>query len=67
MADKLELNAQTGETIERDYTADEQTQREKDLAKYAAIDKAIADRAKLKEATLAKLGLTADEIAALLS
>jgi hypothetical protein len=67
MADKLELNAQTGETIERDYTADELTQREKDLAKYAAIDKAIAKRAKLKEATLAKLGLTADEITALFS
>lgn len=67
MADKLELNAQTGETIERDYTADELIQREKDLAKYAAIDKAIAERAKLREATIAKLGLTADEVAALLA
>ena len=32
-----------------------------------AAAKISADRAKLKEATLAKLGLTADEVAALLS
>ena len=35
-----------------------------DGAQQAQID---ADRAKLKAATLAKLGLTADEVAALLS
>ena len=33
----------------------------------AEQDKIIADRQALKEATIAKLGLTADEVAALLS
>jgi hypothetical protein len=33
----------------------------------AKQDKIIADRQALKEATMAKLGLTADEVAALLS
>ena len=57
--------------IERDMT-------EEELAIYKASSKAIqqdqkiatqelADRQALKEATLAKLGLTADEVAALLS
>jgi hypothetical protein len=67
MADKLEVNAQTGKTVERDYTADEQTQRAKDEAKYIEIAQAEATRKALKAATIAKLGLTADEVAALLS
>tara|TARA_R110000868_G_scaffold80427_5_gene228577 strand:+ start:814 stop:1014 length:201 start_codon:yes stop_codon:yes gene_type:complete len=57
--------------IEREMTAEE-------LATYETSTKAIkqdqkivanelADRQALKEATLAKLGLTADEVAALLS
>lgn len=57
--------------IERDMT-------EEELAIYKASSKAIeqdqkivaneiAERQALKEATLAKLGLTADEVAALLS
>lgn len=57
-----------GETvIDRDMNNDE-------LAAYKAMQdsvkaqaKADADRQALKEATLAKLGLTADEVAALLS
>lgn len=48
-------------------TAEEIVQRDKDLAESKKLAKATADRAKLKEATLAKLGLTADEVAALLS
>lgn len=67
MADKLELNAQTGETIERDYTEAEAEQRAKDLAKHAVLAQAEQDQKALKAATLAKLGLTADEVAALLS
>lgn len=67
MADKLELDAQTGEVILRDYTEAEAEQRTKDLAKHAAQAQADADRQALKTATLAKLGLTADEVAALLS
>lgn len=38
-----------------------------DKAEIVAREKALADRAKLKADTIAKLGLTADEVAALLS
>ena len=57
---------QIGDEV-REMTADEIAQREKDIAEFVALEKAQADRAKLKVATLAKLGLTADEVAALLS
>ena len=67
MADKLELDAQTGIAIERDYTEAETEQRAKDLAKHAALAKADKARAKAKADVIAKLGLTADEVAALLS
>jgi hypothetical protein len=62
-----EHDANTSETVVRDMTKTE-------LAQYTADQKAIAElsnldltRAKLKAETLAKLGLTADEVAALLS
>ncbi len=42
-------------------------QLEADKAEAKAQAKAETDKAKLKQATLAKLGLTADEVAALLS
>jgi hypothetical protein len=67
MADVYELDAQTGAIIERDYTETEAEQRTKDLAKYAALAKAEQERAKAKAEVIAKLGLTADEVAALLS
>ena len=51
----------------RDMTDDEIAQREKDLAEFAAQAQAAADRQALKTATVAKLGLSADEVAALLS
>jgi hypothetical protein len=51
----------------RDMTPDEIVQRDKDVAECAAEEKARAEKAKLKADTLAKLGLTADEVAALLS
>ena len=38
-----------------------------DQAEISAREKAAADKAKLKADTIAKLGLTADEVAALLS
>lgn len=63
-------NAITGETITRDFTADELAQYEKDKAQAAidAADKAAAIVIKqaARQAVLDKLGLTADEIAALL-
>ena len=57
----------TGEQITRDMTADELKANEAMLAENEARLQADADRATLKTATLAKLGLTADEVAALLS
>lgn len=51
----------------RDMTEEEIAQRDKDIADGIARTKAAADLTKLKTATLAKLGLTANEVAALLS
>ena len=67
MADVYELDAQTGEVTLRDYTEAEAKQRTKDLAKHAAIAKADKAKAKAKAEVIAKLGLTTDEVAALLS
>ena len=66
MADVYELNAKTGEVIVRDYTKDELVQRSKDEAKHAALAEAEAAREVAKDAVLTKLGLSADELAALL-
>lgn len=67
MADVYELDAQTGIAVTRDRTADEQAQREKDAAKFVELAKADIAKAKAKAEVIAKLGLTADEVAALLS
>jgi hypothetical protein len=67
MADVYELDAQTGIAIERDYTEAEAEQRAKDLAKHAALAEADKAKAKAKAEVIAKLGLTADEVTALLS
>jgi len=61
-----EYQIQIGNEV-RDMTEEEIVQRDKDLADLKKLAKAQADRAKLKTATLAKLGLTEDEVAALLS
>lgn len=57
--------------IDREMTADEvaiyETAMAENQAQKDAQAQADADRQALKEATLAKLGLTADEVAALLS
>ena len=66
MADKLEVNAQTGEVITRDYTEAEAAQRAQDLTKHAALAEAKAERAAARQAVLDKLGLTQDEAQALL-
>jgi len=44
MSDVLEINVPTGERIERDFTADELTQREKDQAQAAAASEAAAQK-----------------------
>jgi hypothetical protein len=51
----------------REMTDDEFSQYKKDQAEFVAQALADAERQALKTATLAKLGLTANEIAALLS
>ena len=53
--------------VVRDMTEAELAQFEADKATSEAQAEADADRAALKEATIKKLGLTADEVAALLS
>jgi len=72
MTDVLEINVPTGERVERDFTADELAQREKDQAQAAAAAQAAADEAAAKEAAkasaLAKLealGLTTEEAQAI--
>jgi hypothetical protein len=67
MADVYELNAQTGKVNLRDYTEAEAEQRAKDLAKHAALAQVEQDRKALKAEVIAKLGLTSDEVTALLS
>jgi predicted secreted Zn-dependent protease len=57
---------QIGDEV-REMTAKEIAQYEKDQAEFARQAQADADRQALRTATLAKLGLTADEVAALLS
>ena len=63
-------DALTGETITRDYTTDELAQLEIDKAhdkKLAADEaKADADKQATRQAVLDKLGLTANEVTALL-
>ena len=63
-------NAITGEIITRDYTANELAQYEADLAQdkkdRAAQAKADANKSAARKAVLDKLGLTADEVTALL-
>ena len=60
-------NTETDEVIDREMTADELKQHNKDLAEQA---KAVTDfeaKAAAKDALLAKLGITADEAALLLA
>jgi hypothetical protein len=66
MADITEVNAITGEVVTRDYTKAEAEQRAIDLAKTSVLAAAQAERAAARQAVLDKLGLTADEAAALL-
>ena len=64
---KIEVNASTGEIIEREYNDAEIAQHEVGVAYQAELEvKAEAD-AKAKEALLKKLGITAEEAALLLA
>ena len=66
MATTNEVMIQEGSEV-RTATADELAQFVEDAAEAKIKEQANAARQALKEATLAKLGLTADEVAALLS
>ena len=57
---------QIGDEV-REMTDAEFAQHQLDQASYAAEIAAAVEREALKQATLTKLGLTADEVAALLS
>jgi len=57
----------TGEIVEREMTDDELAQLQADLAKQAQHETEQATKAAARQAVLDKLGLTAEEIAALLS
>jgi hypothetical protein len=59
-------NAATGETIKRDLTAEELEQAAADKVAGEAAKKAAEAKKAAKQAVLDKLGLTADEAAALL-
>jgi hypothetical protein len=59
-------NATTGEITEREMTAEELKQSEADNIAHAKWQKAVEDKEATRQAVLAKLGLTADEVAALL-
>jgi hypothetical protein len=69
MTTAIEVNCETGEVVERALTATELKQREADAAAYlaqkAADDKAAADKVAARESVYKKLGLTADDVAAL--
>jgi hypothetical protein len=62
----IQHNALTGETIERDATAEESAYFAEVAVEAEAEKAALKAKEKARAAVLAKLGLTADEAAALL-
>ena len=73
MADVIEINAITGERIERSFTPEEIAQRELDIAEYNATQLAReqeeANKLAAKQSAITKLtalGLTEEEVLALL-
>jgi hypothetical protein len=66
MTDLLQINAQTGERVERDYTAEELAQREQDAADAAVLAEMEAQREAARDAAIAhakSLGFTDEMIA----
>ncbi len=66
MSEVLEIDVATGEVIRRDYTADELADRETRRIKFEQMEAAAQAKIAARQAVLNKLGLTADEAAALL-
>ena len=61
------VNAQTGEEVEREMTADEFKTYQAETAAYAAKKDEAIKKAEAKAAIADRLGLTADELATLLA
>jgi hypothetical protein len=66
MADKLELDAQTGIVIEREYTEEELVQRLKYQEKHALLEQAKQQRIIARQVLLERLGITEEEAQLLL-
>ena len=64
---KTVVNCETGETIEREFTADEYAQLEIDLAKNQADKVEAETRSQAKAELLQRLGITEDEAKLLLA
>jgi phosphopantetheinyl transferase (holo-ACP synthase) len=60
------INVLTGQTTERPYTADEIAEVEAQLASNEIESQALAAKEAARQAVYTKLGLTPDEVAALL-
>lgn len=71
MADIVEINCETGEVTERDFTPAELKEREKQIAEFEAKkaeeEAAAQAKAATKAAVLERLGLSEEEVAALLN
>jgi hypothetical protein len=69
MSKVIEIDASTGQVVERDLTDLEIEQREADAAAFleqkAADELAAANKAAARQAVYDKLGLTSDDVAAL--
>lgn len=61
-----DVNVETGQEIEREMNAEELAQYQIDVTNFEAAQQADTDRATLRAEVLNKLGLTSDEVAALL-
>ena len=66
MVKVIEQNLLTGEIVEREQTTAEKAQAVKDKTEAETQVEAVAAKAAARQAVLDKLGLTADEAAALL-
>ena len=66
MAKVIIVDALTGKVVEREQTAAEETQTVADIAEAKTQAEAAAAKDAARKAVLDKLGLTADEAAALL-
>jgi len=61
------VNCETGEITEREFTAEEYTQREIDIANYAKAKTEAEAKVEAKAQLLERLGITEDEAKLLLS